>query len=540
MAIINQTAYHNDGGSKAKTANLRYGSTGNDVKALQQQLQAAGYDIGKSGADGVYGSATAAAVKQFQKDNGLAVDGVAGANTQTALKRTGGSSSSSSSSSVGPNVNMVLSAGALTGAQIAAGTKTAPSATKPTTPTAKQPAATQPTAKQPAATTPAASTPAASTPEATNEPTKKAPAQFTYDDFSYGDFAYGSYAESDIVQQANALLQQQNAAKPGAYQSQWQDEINDYLGQIQNRGPFSYDLNSDALYQQYKNNYIQQGQMAMMDTMGQAAAMAGGYGNSYAQTVGQQAYNQQLNQLNNVMPQLYQMAFDRYAYEGDQLQNMYNMYLGLEEHDYGRYMDNFNAWQEERDYLASRYDAERALDYSRYESERSLAYDQYSADRELAYDQYTTGKDQAWKEYLANQEKEQAAAELMAGTGNYDRLGDVYGLTDEEVAAIKKANTPKATGGVQPKNDKSLTLDQIGSLQDLYKHTEGVDAADFASYYGTILGVDPSQVYGALGVAGLTGGDDDIIDPPPVDEPDDPPKRKVGTPGGGNFYYEKW
>ena len=389
-----------------------------------------------------------------------------------------------------------------------------------TTPTATRPAATQSTEKQPAATTPAASTP-----EATPEPTKKAPAQFTYDDFSYGDFAYGSYAESDIVQQANALLQQQNAAKPGAYQSQWQDEINDYLGQIQNRGPFSYDLNSDALYQQYKNNYIQQGQMAMMDTMGQAAAMTGGYGNSYAQTVGQQAYNQQLSQLNNVMPQLYQMAFDRYAYEGDQLQHMYNMYLGLENQDYGRYMDSYNAWQAERDSLANRYDAERALDYSRYESERNLAYDQYSADRDLAYDQYTTGKDQAWKEYLANQEKEQAAAELMAGTGNYDRLGDVYGLTNEEVAAIKNANAPKATGGGNPTPSyKTPTDEQIANFDKELR--SGKLSTDYlVEDYAYRHGLDPAYLgYRAEQIL----ADGGPIEPPKVD----PPKTVTGSAVG--------
>lgn len=528
MAINNSTYIVNDGGS---TKNLRYGSTGNDVKQLQKQLQAAGYDVGKSGADGVYGSATANAVKQFQKDNGLAVDGIAGGNTKSALIK-------SSSSSSNPHYVLAADA-AVTGAKIAAGTNPAPAATNTNNNTSKQPAATQPATKQPTATTPAASTPA--TPTATpTEPAAKTQAQFTYDDFSYGDFSYGSYAQSDTVQQAWALLQQQNAAKPGAYQSQWQDEINDYLNQIQNRDPFSYDFNSDALYQQYKNNYIQQGQMAMMDTMGQAAAMTGGYGNSYAQTVGQQAYNQQLNQLNNMLPEFYNMAFDRYAYEGQQLKDNLNMYMGLEDQDYGRYMDSYNAWQAERDYLANRYDVESTNDYNRYVSDRELAYNQYTADKNLAYDQYNAGREQAWNEYVANQEKEMAAAELMAGAGNYDRLADVYGLTDDEVATIKDANTPKYNG-TPKKEEKTLTLDQAGTLQDIYKRSDGAaDAMEFSNYYGAMLGVNPSYVYGALGAAGLLGGKE-IVEPPQVpteDEEEEEKRRHVGTPSGGNFYYE--
>ena len=105
-----------------------------------------------------------------------------------------------------------------------------------------------------------------------------------------GGFQYDAYKPSDTVTQAQALLQQQMAQKPGEYTSPWQAQLNDAMNKILNREKFSYDLNGDALYQQYKDQYMTQGKMAMMDTMGQAAALTGGYGNSYAQGVGQQAY----------------------------------------------------------------------------------------------------------------------------------------------------------------------------------------------------------------------------------------------------------
>ena len=87
----------------------------------------------------------------------------------------------------------------------------------------------------------------------------------------------------------------------GQYQSPWQTQLNDTISKILNREKFSYDLNGDALYQQYKDQYVNQGQQAMMDTMGQAQAMTGGYGNSYAQTVGQQTYQGYLQQLNDIL-----------------------------------------------------------------------------------------------------------------------------------------------------------------------------------------------------------------------------------------------
>ena len=63
--------------------NLRRGSRGSDVAKLQAALSDQGYDCGA--ADGIFGVKTEMAVRAFQKDNGLAVDGIAGKATQEAL-----------------------------------------------------------------------------------------------------------------------------------------------------------------------------------------------------------------------------------------------------------------------------------------------------------------------------------------------------------------------------------------------------------------------------------------------------------------------
>ena len=76
--------------------------------------------------------------------------------------------------------------------------------------------------------------------------------KFKYDDFKYDDFSYNNYQESDAVKQAKTSLDTQLSQKPGAYQSQWQTQLNDTMNKILNRDKFSYDLNGDALYQQYK------------------------------------------------------------------------------------------------------------------------------------------------------------------------------------------------------------------------------------------------------------------------------------------------
>ncbi len=84
----------------------KYGSNSNEVKQIQEKLKRWGYYNGS--VDGVYGSKTLAAVKSFQKKNGLTADGIAGEKTLAAMGITSsGSTSSSNSNSSGSNSNNV-------------------------------------------------------------------------------------------------------------------------------------------------------------------------------------------------------------------------------------------------------------------------------------------------------------------------------------------------------------------------------------------------------------------------------------------------
>lgn len=62
---------------------IRLGSTGDTVLYLQQSLTKLGYNSGSI--DGIFGSKTQTAVKAFQKDKGLVVDGIVGNSTWTAI-----------------------------------------------------------------------------------------------------------------------------------------------------------------------------------------------------------------------------------------------------------------------------------------------------------------------------------------------------------------------------------------------------------------------------------------------------------------------
>ena len=229
-------------------------------------------------------------------------------------------------------------------------------------------------------------------------------------------FQYKDYTESAAVKAAQAALAQQNANKPGAYQSQWQSKINDTLGKIENRDPFTYDVNGDALYQQYAQQFAQKGKMAMQDTMGQAAAMTGGYDNSYAATVGNQAYQSYLTEANNAIPTFYQMALDNYTRQGQELKDLYSLYSDRENVDYGKYRDEVGDWQSERDYLANIYYNERDFDYGKYTDDRDFSYGNFRDD--ISDQQWEKEYAQAVAQYNANlayqQERDRIADEQWA------------------------------------------------------------------------------------------------------------------------------
>lgn len=130
--------------------------------------------------------------------------------------------------------------------------------------------------------------------------------------------------------------------------------------QIAERGPFQYDPGKDPLYQVARDRYVQQGRMAMKDSMGQAAALTGGYGSSYGQAVGQQTYDKNLQGLADMIPELYQAAYSRYQDEGNRLQRQYQMLGEQEARDYSRYRDQMGDWQYERAWQQEKENADYA------------------------------------------------------------------------------------------------------------------------------------------------------------------------------------
>lgn len=212
-----------------------------------------------------------------------------------------------------------------------------------------------------------------------------------------------SYQPSQAVIDAQNLLNDQ-LAKLNASRGATTDRLNALISQLENRDAFSYDPNSDILYQQYLATMKNNGLRAMKDTMGQAAALTGGYGSSYATQAANGAYNQYLSQANDNLPQFYDMARSNYDADTQALLNRINLAQNQDEIEYNRALDaiklqqanldreNDNYWKQQSLNLDL---ANQALNQQKYNDSRSDAEREWA----LAQQKYNDSRSDAEREW---------------------------------------------------------------------------------------------------------------------------------------------
>ena len=190
----------------------------------------------------------------------------------------------------------------------------------------------------------------------------------------------------------------------------YEAEIQGLLSDISNRKGFSYNMNEDPIYQQYRDQYVREGQRAMKDTVAQTAALTGGYGSTYGAIAAQQGYDNYLAGLNDVVPQLEQQAYGRYT---DELADKYNQlgaYQMEENRLYGQYMDALGQYNTDRNFAFGSMQA--AMDQNNYENEfdRNL----FESDRNYGL------TEEQWKF-----QQQQQAIENALSTGDYSKLKEL-------------------------------------------------------------------------------------------------------------------
>ncbi len=293
------------------------------------------------------------------------------------------------------------------------------------------------------------------------------------------------YTPSAAVNQAQQYLNNVLGGRPGEYTSPYATDIESLYNQIMNQPDFTFDINGNALYQMYADQYTQQGQNAMMNTMGQAAAMTGGYGNSYASTAGNQAYQQYLQQLNAVIPQIYQMELEKYNSDRDALLQQYGMASDADSEAYGRWQQAYQNWLAESGMAQDAYNTAYNQDYGAWQdavnywtgvaqNENSAFFNQQQFDAQQAADN---------RQYAYNQ----AMAILQAGQMPSAALLSAAGISQQDANTIRNSNRrrssssssssgSRSSGGSQQTQQNSIRSlsDLSGTALNLYMSCRGV------------------------------------------------------------------
>lgn len=161
------------------------------------------------------------------------------------------------------------------------------------------------------------------------------------------------YSKSESVLQAEQLLQ---SKIDKGYAGTHKDALNNLLNDFMNREDFEYDVDKDQMFQQALASAMGSGKTAMQDAMGQAAALTGGYGSTYATTAGNQAYNAFIEDAYNNLPEYYNMALAAYEAEGQQMVQQYNMLDAADTKEYSQWYDDINLqYQRTRDMVGDEY-----------------------------------------------------------------------------------------------------------------------------------------------------------------------------------------
>ena len=156
-----------------------------------------------------------------------------------------------------------------------------------------------------------------------------------------------SFYKPSSVKAADAWLSEQ-LTKIQSGKTSYTSQVQDMMDSIMNREKFSYDVDKDQLFQQALASSMNSGKQAMQDTMGQASALTGGYGSTYATTAANQTYNAYIEDAYNNLPQYYQMALEAYQMEGDEMYRQLGMLNDADEKEYNRNVTAYDATYQHR------------------------------------------------------------------------------------------------------------------------------------------------------------------------------------------------
>jgi hypothetical protein len=277
------------------------------------------------------------------------------------------------------------------------------------------------------------------------------------------------------------------------YTNRYDPTIQSLLGEIVNRPKFSYNKDTDPNWGAYAKQHRREGELASRDAMAAAAARSGGLQSSSADTAGQQAANYYASKLSDMLPQLYQQAYDRYTNEYQMKRQALGDVYQQEQADYGKYIDDLGQYNTDRNFAyqdytnqydmlntaLGNYQGQDSTDYSRF-------FDQRSYDTEAAQYQdklIQQSFDNAMQARAANE----GSAQLALDNQRYDtEYADKMAQQAYENSLAQQRLSSGGSGGSGGSSYNKTVYNQLmsGDFEPLYEQARG--SADPLTYLSLV------------------------------------------------------
>lgn len=257
---------------------------------------------------------------------------------------------------------------------------------------------------------------------------------------SYGNYSGGvdggSFRlESKLNRRSDDLLDQLGSfgsfsyGEAPTYENTFAQQQKDLLDRILNREDFSWSKETDPQWSSYKKSYLREGDRATANALAKASAASGGRPSSYAVNAATQAGDYYATKLNDVIPTLYQQAYERYLDEYNMKLKDLNTVNQQEQLDYAKYLDRLGQFNTDRGFAYQNY----ADDYDRLRSQLADVQGQDQID-------YARYLDEASRRQTAQDSiRSQVDAILAAGGSPSANLVSESGYSSEYVKALEDA-----------------------------------------------------------------------------------------------------
>lgn len=230
-----------------------------------------------------------------------------------------------------------------------------------------------------------------------------------------------------------------------SYENRFQQKQQELLDAALNRDPFSWSKETDPQYSSYKKTYLREGERATADALAKASAASGGRPSSFAVNAATQAGDYYATKLSDVIPTLYQQAYERYLKDYQMKLSDLNAVNQQEQLDYAKYLDRLN-----------QFNTDRTFDYNNYLGEYGRLQDYLGGlqgQDQTTYNRYLDVLDREREKQQAAQELSRAQIDAMLQVGVSPSAGLIgkSGYENEYIQALenyyKQQSAPKASGG---------------------------------------------------------------------------------------------